>query len=151
MFFFFCFFLDDNDIWPVAEIPYEYEKHYAGDSLYKEASTVCLNPIPGFENAECVEKAGPEVISKCIDATGNIPEYKKYGRLRNFFKRKGNKTFIRQKTFTEICLKEIFDRCNYDASFQIKLKSQQMVGVDLHSYFNEEFEMDVCDSDSFAK
>ncbi|GIY57472.1 uncharacterized protein CDAR_376051 [Caerostris darwini] len=144
----------------VVEIPYEYEKHYAGDSLYKEGnyianepstSTVCLTPIPGFENEECVEKAGPEVISKCIDATGNIPEYKKYGRLHNFFKRKGNKTFIRQKTFTEICLKEIFDRCNYDANFQIKLKSQQMVGVDLHSYFNEEFEMDVCDSDSIRQ
>ncbi|GBN33881.1 hypothetical protein AVEN_26093-1, partial [Araneus ventricosus] len=41
---------------------------------------------------KCIESVGAEVMAKCVYATGNVPAYKKYGRLRDLFKMEGNKT-----------------------------------------------------------
>ncbi|GFS59005.1 uncharacterized protein NPIL_580602 [Nephila pilipes] len=100
-------------------------------------------------NDECIQNAGPEIISKCIYAYGNIPEYKKYGRLHDLFKNENNTTL--QKNFTEICLKEVFNRCYYDAMFQIRMNSKKVIGVQMDVDFNEEFEIDSCDSQTVAQ
>ncbi|GBO09524.1 hypothetical protein AVEN_63535-1, partial [Araneus ventricosus] len=56
-----------------------------------------------------------------------------------------------QRNSTEICLKEVFDRCTYDAKFRIKLKTQKVIGVKLDIDFSEDFEMDDCDPNTIQQ
>ncbi|GFR05555.1 uncharacterized protein TNCT_306821, partial [Trichonephila clavata] len=126
----------------------EDEIYFDDNADFGHISTVCYSSTPTSWNDECVQNAGPEIISKCIYAYGNIPRYKKYGRLHDLFKSDGNMTYLSEKNFTEICLKEIFDRCHYDAMFQIRMNSKQTVGVNLNPDFTKEFEVDTCGSET---
>ncbi|KAF8777308.1 Twitchin like protein [Argiope bruennichi] len=127
------------------------------DTHYPPLNTVCIGSRPDdfsddYDSEipfnECIEKVGPEVMAKCLYALGNVPAYKRYGRLRDLFIQEGN---LHKRNSTEICLKEVFDRCTYDGRFRIKLKSPKIIDVKLDINFNENFEMDDCDSNTIQQ